>query len=149
MAHIAPTRQWLARTVTAAIVIGSVTAVSADLAVAQAAPTTGKATVVKVVTRQHFGKILATVHGRALYIKPTGGCTGQCLVVWPPLLMPKGKTIPLGTKCLATARLGHRRQVTYREHRLYLFSGDHGKSVTGNNVAGFKVARFSTKPCPA
>jgi predicted lipoprotein with Yx(FWY)xxD motif len=149
MAYIAPTRQWLARTVTTAVLIGSVTAVSADLAVAQAAPATGKATVVKVVTRHHFGKILATVHGRALYFKPTGTCTGMCLASWPPLLMPKGKTIPLGTRCLGTARLGHRLQVTYREHRLYTFSGDRGKSVTGNNVSGFKVAKFSTSTCPS
>jgi predicted lipoprotein with Yx(FWY)xxD motif len=149
MAHIAPTRRWLTRTVTAAIVIGSVTAVSADLAVAQAAPATGKATVVKVVKRQHFGKILATIHGRALYIKPTGSCTGRCLTFWPPLLMPKGKTTPLGTKCLGTMRFGRRLQVTYREHRLYLFSGDSGRSVNGDEMAGFEVAKFSTKSCPS
>ncbi len=149
MAHIGPPRRWLARTVTAAVVIGSMTAVSADLMSAHAAPTiTRKATVVKVVTRRHFGKILATIHGRSLYYKPTGGCNSQCLAFWPPLLMPSGKTIPLGTRCLETATFGMRLQVTYRDHRLYTFVNDSGHSVNGNGVAGFKVARFSTKACP-
>jgi len=149
MANIGPTKRWLTRTATAAVVIGSMTALSADLAPAQAAPTvTKKATVVKVVTRRHFGKILATIHGRALYIKPMGGCTGQCLTFWPPLLMPKGKTIPLGTHCLGTKMRGIRLQVTYRGERLYKFANDTGKSVRGNGVSGFKVAKFSTKACP-
>ena len=149
MAHIGPTRRWLTRTATSAIVIGSMTALSADLASAQAAPTvTKKATVVKIVTRRHFGKILATIHGRALYIKPMGGCTGQCLAIWPPLLMPKGKTIPLGTRCLGTKMRGSRLQVTYRGERLYKFASDSGRSVNGNNVGGFKVAKFSTRACP-
>jgi len=149
MAHIGPTRRWLARTITATVVIGSMTALSADLVSAQAAPTvTKRATVVKVVTRRPFGKILATIHGRSLYIKPSGSCTGQCLVAWPPLLMPKGKTIPVGTRCLGTKPRGRRLQVTYRNQRLYLFSGDSGSSVNGDGVAGFKVAKVSTSACP-
>jgi predicted lipoprotein with Yx(FWY)xxD motif len=149
MRQIGITRQWAIRTATAVAVIGSVTAVSAELAAAQAAPAvTRKAVVVKVVTRHPFGKMLATVHGRSLYIKPAGGCTGACLTAWPPLTMPKGKTIPLGTHCLGTARFGHRHQVTYRGKRLYLFAGDTGSSVTGNNVQGFKVAKVVMRACP-
>lgn len=126
---------------------GSLTAVGAS--VAQAQPqVTRKATVVKVVTRAPFGKMLATVHGRSLYILPTGSCTGSCLSAWPPLLMPRGKTIPLGTRCLGTRKFGHRRQVTYRGKRLYLFSGDSGGSVNGNGLAGFKVAKVRTGACP-
>jgi hypothetical protein len=34
--------------------------------------------------------------------------------------------IPAGTRCLGTAAAGHRRQVTYRGKRLYLFAGDYG-----------------------
>jgi len=149
MAQIGLPRRWLTRTVTAAVVVGSMAALSADLVSAQAAPTvTKKATVVKVVTRRPFGKILATIHGRTLYIKPTGSCTGQCLTFWPPLLMPKGKTIPLGTRCLGTKPRGRRLQVTYRDHRLYKFSGDSGTSVNGDGMSGFKVAKVSTRACP-
>ena len=149
MRRIGITRQWAVRTATAVAVIGSVTAVSADLVAAQAAPAvTRKAVVVKVVSRHPFGKMLATVHGRSLYIKPSGGCTGGCLGVWPPLFMPRGKTVALGTHCLGTVMVGHHRQVTYRGKRLYLFTGDTGSSVNGNNVGRFKVAKVSTASCP-
>lgn len=95
-------------------------------------------------TRPHFGSMLVTARtGRALYILPHGTCTGGCLAVWPRLLLPKGKTKPLGSSCLGTAKVGKtgRLQVTYGGKRVYLFADDHGHSVTGNNVGGFKVAK--------
>jgi predicted lipoprotein with Yx(FWY)xxD motif len=120
-----------------------------SLSAAQAAPATAKkATVVKVVTRMTFGKMLAKTSGRALYIHPVGKCTGVCLTAWPPLLMPKGTKIPEGTKCLKTVAFGSRLQVTYRGKRLYSFVDDTGKNVTGNDLEGFKVAKISTKACP-
>ena len=103
------------------------------------------AAVVKERTRAHFGKILVTLSGAALYYKPHGGCTAAsgCLAIWPRLVMPRGKTMPKGANCLGTARFGshHRLQVTYRGHRLYTFVDDMGTTVTGNNVEGFKVAK--------
>jgi hypothetical protein len=109
-------------------------------------PAAGKsAVVVKERTRRHFGKILVTVHGAALYYLPHGSCTAAsgCLAIWPRLVMPAGKTVPKGANCLGTAKFGshHRLQVTYRKHRLYTFANDSGTSVTGNGVAGFKVAK--------
>jgi predicted lipoprotein with Yx(FWY)xxD motif len=95
-------------------------------------------------TRPKFGSILVTAKaGRALYILPKGTCTGECLAVWPRLVMPKGKTKPLGTSCLGTAKIGKtgRLQVTYGGKRVYTFVDDHGHSVTGNGVGGFKVAK--------
>jgi predicted lipoprotein with Yx(FWY)xxD motif len=142
--------RWAAATLAAT---GGLGAASAVLPAAHAMPAatssvaSHRAVVVKVVTRRHFGKILATVHGRTLYIKPHGRCSGACVSVWPRLLMPKGKTVPLGTRCLGTARAGHRRQVTYRGKRLYLFSGDSGHSVNGNNLSGFKVAKLVSGAC--
>jgi predicted lipoprotein with Yx(FWY)xxD motif len=99
--------------------------------------------VVKERVRGHFGKILVTVRGAALYYRPHGSCTGQCLTFWPRLVMPAGKTVPKGASCLGTVRFGshHRLQVTYRKHRLYTFASDTGTSVTGDGVAGFKVAK--------
>ena len=109
---------------------------------AHAAPRTASAVVVKQVTRGSFGKILTTVRGRTLYEHPNGPCTGSCLSVWPPLLMPRGKTIPKGSKGLRTVRLASGRlQVTYRHLRLYTFVNDSGTSVNGNGVAGFVVAK--------
>jgi predicted lipoprotein with Yx(FWY)xxD motif len=122
-------------------------AVLATLAVlpARAHGATAKSTsavVVKVATRGSFGKILTTVGGRTLYKHPNGPCTGSCLTIWPPLLMPRGKTVPKGIAGLRTVRLASgRSQVTYRHRRLYTFVNDSGTSVNGNGVAGFKVAK--------
>jgi predicted lipoprotein with Yx(FWY)xxD motif len=101
------------------------------------------AVVVKERDRPHFGKILVTVHGAALYYLPSGTCTGECLSIWPRLVMPAGKTKPKGANCLGTSSFGthHRLQVTYRGKRLYTFTGDSGTSVNGNGVSGFKVAK--------
>jgi predicted lipoprotein with Yx(FWY)xxD motif len=105
---------------------------------AAGAPATNSAVVVKVAKRGGFGKILTTVGGRTLYKHPNGPCTGGCLTIWPPLLLPVGKTI----KGLRAALLpSGRRQVTYRHRRLYTFVNDSGTSVTGNGVAGFLVAK--------
>lgn len=114
-------------------------AMSAGAATTRRAPRS--AVVVEERTHAPFGKILYTTHHRALYYVKSGSCTGGCLSVWPPLLMPKGKTMPKGASCLATAKFGRRLQVTYRHHRLYTFINDSGGSVTGNGVEGFAVAR--------
>jgi predicted lipoprotein with Yx(FWY)xxD motif len=109
---------------------------------AAARPDSASAVVVKVATRGSFGKILTTVGGRTLYKHPTGPCTGSCLTVWPPLLLPIGKTVPKGIVGLRAVLLASgRRQVTYRHRRLYTFVNDSGTSVNGNGVAGFLVAK--------
>jgi predicted lipoprotein with Yx(FWY)xxD motif len=119
----------------AAGMAGTAVAADASSAVNRAA------VVVTVKTHRPFGKMLFTTHNHALYYLPSGSCTGSCLSIWPPLLMPRGKTIPKGTSCLRTVAFRHRRQVTYNHHRLYTFADDMAGSVTGNNVAGFKVAK--------
>jgi predicted lipoprotein with Yx(FWY)xxD motif len=143
----------LSRAVIAVTAAGTIAASGTGMAMAgtQAAGThahparAGKTAVVAHKrTRPHFGSMLVTAKGgRALYILPRGTCTGECLAIWPRLLLPKGKTKPLGTSCLGTAKVGKtgRLQVTYGGKRVYLFADDHGHSVTGNGVGGFKVAK--------
>lgn len=130
--------------VVAAVVIGG-SAATAGIASAQIRPATAgnSAVVVAVATRAPFGKILTTVSGLSLYINPAG-CNAACRTIWPPLLMPSGKTVPKGAACLATKKLGTKLQVTYKGNRLYSFVQDSGTSVNGNGVAGFKVAKVST-----
>lgn len=143
-------RRWAMRAATAIVVVGSL-AVAADVAAAQAAPAaTPKLKVVKVVTRHKFGKMLATLKGRSLYYIPSNKCNKSCLSFWPPLLMPKkSKAIPTGVSCLSTLKFGKtRRQVTYRGHRLFTFTGDSGSSVNGNKNSGFLVAKVRTGACP-
>ena len=126
---------------TAMLAGGFVGAPAASASQAGMAPRTA-AVVVHIATRGKFGKILTTVKGRSLYIKPTGPCTGSCLTVWPPLLMPKGTTTPEGVAGLGTIKFsGGRLQVTYKKHALYTFTGDSGTSVNGNGVGGFVVAK--------
>jgi hypothetical protein len=141
--------RWLStRSVAVIAAAASLTAATASITALAQPTVTRKATVVKIVRRHPFGRMLATIHGRSLYIKPTGTCGPMCRAIWPPLLMPRGKTIPLGARCLETAKLHRRLQVTYRDKRLYLFTGDSGSSVNGNNVGGFKVAKIRTTACP-
>jgi predicted lipoprotein with Yx(FWY)xxD motif len=105
----------------------------------------GSAVVVHEVTRGTFGKILVTAtNGATLYVQSTPGpCTGYCLGIWPPLLMPKGKTVPLGATSLGTAKIAGGLQVTYHKKRLYTYYLDTGTSVQGNGVGSFVVAKVS------
>jgi predicted lipoprotein with Yx(FWY)xxD motif len=137
---------WTTRAVVAALLISGSTVTMAGIAFAQAGParTGTSAVVVNEATRTGFGKILVTPKvGMALYTNPAG-CSASCQSIWPPLLMPKGATMPKGAPCLGTAKLGTSLQVTYHKMRLYTFTGDSGHSVNGNGVAGFHVAKVIT-----
>lgn len=133
------TRAAMALVALATLAVAAALPARAHAAPAQA---TNSAVVVKVATRGSFGRILTTVGGLTLYKHPNGPCTGSCLTIWPPLLMPRGKTVPRGIAGLRTVKLASgRRQVTYRHRRLYTFVNDSGTSVNGNGVAGFRVAK--------
>jgi predicted lipoprotein with Yx(FWY)xxD motif len=100
--------------------------------------------VVKKESRPTFGKILTTTRNASLYIDEGAACTGGCLSVWPPLLMPAAKTMPAGASGLGTVAFGTMLQVTYHGMPLYTFTGDSGKSVHGNNDNGFFVAKVTS-----
>jgi hypothetical protein len=139
------------RATTAIVVAGSLTAVTAQVTAAQAAPAAAhKRQVVKVVDRHPFGKMLSALKtGRSLYYMPTGTCRATCLTIWPAAVMTKGSTaIPTGVRCLGTAKFAHLRQLTYRGHRLYMFYTDTGSVVGGNGLGGFVVAKVKTGACP-
>jgi predicted lipoprotein with Yx(FWY)xxD motif len=100
---------------------------------------------VKETVRSTFGEILTNQKMHTLYIEPGGTCTGSCLVIWPPLLMPKGKTMPAGVPSgLGTVAMGSRRQVTYEGMPLYTFYQDTKTSTSGENLGGFVVAQVSS-----
>lgn len=135
-------RRWAA-----AVAAGGVLSLGLTAALPQAAtalPAKMSAKVVKVANRPSIGEMLVTKKGAALYEDTDGPCTGGCLTVWPPLLMPKGATVPKGTTGLGTvAFTGGRLQVTYHGMPLYTFESDSGKSVNGNGVGGFVAATVS------
>ena len=143
---------WTARAVVAALMVSGSAVATVGIAAssqAQVRPASAgtSATVVKEAARTGFGKILVTINGgMSLYVHPHGGCSASCQSIWPPLLMPTGKKTPKGAPCLAPAKLGNTRQVTYHKQRLYTFTGDTGHSVNGNGMGGFVVAKV-TKAC--
>src|SRR5262249_56250206 len=143
---------WTARAVVATLLVSGSAVATAGIAAsaqAQIRPASAgiSATVVKEARRTGFGLMLVTPStGMALYEHPNGGCDATCRSIWPPLLMPRGKTVPKGAPCLATVKLGTRLQVTYHKQRLYTFTGDSGPTVNGNGQAGFVVAKV-TKKC--
>ena len=97
---------------------------------ASSSATAGRVTLHKT----KIGKVLATSSGRTLYLfmkdkKGHSACYGQCAGYWPPL-MKKGKlSAAAGVKASllgTTKRKNGKRQVTYKGHPLYLFTGDTG-----------------------
>lgn len=137
-------------TLTVAASVGGTVVLTAPSASAQAGKKGPKpTTVVKVATRSPYGQILTTDKKFALYVEPGGTCTGSCLTIWPPLLMPKGKTIPAGTTGLGTVSTAAGLQVTYHSMPLYTFYTDTKKTENGENVGGFVVAQVSSSAAVA
>src|SRR5260370_35678421 len=101
--------------------LSSTAIASAGTAHAQARPAVAvnrTATVVKKATRHHFGRIIVTVRGRALYyLTPHHSCTGQCLSVWPRLVSPAGKPLPNGAPCLGTKAFGTHPPLAVTHHK--------------------------------
>jgi predicted lipoprotein with Yx(FWY)xxD motif len=103
--------------------------------------------VVKEVMRSTYGSILVNNKSHALYVDTNSTPCAEvqgCLTIWPPLLMPKGKTMPAGASGLGTTPFGSGQlQVTYNSEPLYTFYQDNKKSVNGENVGGFVVAQVA------
>jgi len=132
-----------AASIGALAMLGASVSVPAPAASAATHRSTPKAKVVHKAKRGTFGKILVTASSSAsLYYIPSNTCTGSCLVIWPPLLMPTGKTVPKGSSGLGTEPFGNGQlQVTYNGKGLYTFYEDVGTSVYGSGVGGFRVAQ--------
>jgi predicted lipoprotein with Yx(FWY)xxD motif len=131
----------LLATATVAAMVGG--AFVASTASAQSQKKHKAATIVKVAKRKPYGKILTTAKMLTLYIQQTGTCTGSCLTIWPPLLMPSGQTVPTGTTGLGTVSMSEGLQVTYHSMPLYTFYTDSKKSVNGEGQGGFVVAQVT------
>jgi predicted lipoprotein with Yx(FWY)xxD motif len=125
--------------------VGGATLLSSAATASAAATKDKTVTVVKEEVRGSFGEILTNKKSHALYIDTSPPCTGGCIVSWPPLLMPKGTTVPAGAPDLGTTPFGSDRlQVTYKGQPLYTYWRDTKKSVLGNGCGGFYVATVSS-----
>lgn len=127
-------------------VLGVVPSASAGVVPSHSVSHAAKSAVVVKISKSRggFKNVLTTTKGAGATLYTASSCTGSCLSIWPPLLMPKGTTLPKGPKGLTglgTVKMGKRLQVTYKKHRLYTFTSDSGSSVDGNGVAGFTVVK--------
>jgi predicted lipoprotein with Yx(FWY)xxD motif len=143
------------------LAIGTIAAalsLSYGLGAASASSSSGTVTKVGVASSQ-LGRILVDGHGRTLYLflKDKNGksaCSGLCAGYWPALVASGKPHAFAGAKAslLGTIRRADgRRQVTYRHHPLYRFSGDTNKGLTsGEGLDDFggkwwAVSRAGTK----
>ncbi|MFE7571932.1 hypothetical protein ACFU76_34105 [Streptomyces sp. NPDC057539] len=104
-------------------------------ATASARPSPSPTVIGKVSARStSLGKILVDGEGRTLYLfeadkENKSTCTGDCVKIWPPLLVsgkPEAGTGGVKADLLATTtRDNGAKQVTYNGHPLYRFTGDH------------------------
>jgi predicted lipoprotein with Yx(FWY)xxD motif len=128
------------------LAIGAVVAalsLTYGLAAASASSTSGAGTAVGVAG-SNLGRILVDGHGHTLYLfaKDRNGksaCSGACAAYWPALIASGKPHAVAGAKAslLGTIRRADgRRQVTYRNHPLYRFSGDTSKGLTTGQGLG-------------
>jgi len=131
------------------LIIGVIVAAAAATSIAFAAANGGSKTAksgrvtVSVMRISGAGKVLVDSKGRALYrnAQEHGSavlCKAACVSFWKPLVVrgkPTGKSLP--GKLGIAMRPGGVRQVTYRGNRLYTFTLDKPRKVTGD---GFKDA---------
>ena len=128
------------------LIIGVILATAAAAGVALAATNSdsrvakGRRATVSVIRISGAGKVLADLSGRALYRNDQEHgavvlCKGACASIWKPLVVlgrPTGKSLPgkLGT----TKRPDGARQVTYNGSRLYTFTPEKPRMVTGDGA---------------
>ncbi len=131
-----------------------------------AAASTSAGPTVMMASNSKYGPILVDAKGLALYTA-TGdtatksACTGDCLKLWPPLLLPAGQTQPVagpGVTGLGTLTRAEGTQVTYNGKPLYTWVNDKPGEVTGQgvvdtagtwHVATVASGASGTSPAPA
>jgi predicted lipoprotein with Yx(FWY)xxD motif len=111
----------------------------------------GRAATIGLEADGTLGKVLVDARGRTLYRfeKDAGGrsaCASACAAAWPPLredgTMVAGRG--LTRSALGTTARSDGKQVTYRGHPLYRYSGDTKRGDTnGQGLTAFGAAWFA------
>jgi predicted lipoprotein with Yx(FWY)xxD motif len=130
------------------IALGSFVVIGAAASGAIAAPALQAASPIQLGTSGKYGQILVNPQGMTLYelTSEAGGkfaCSGGCLAVWPPLLVPAGTTVPtaapgvVGTLGVVTRPDGTV-QATQNGFPLYTFAHDSAPGDTnGQGIVAF------------
>jgi predicted lipoprotein with Yx(FWY)xxD motif len=111
-------------------------------ATASAATKKADQVAVRMVSVAKYGKVLVDQKGLALYYDnankpPHFACKGACLVVWPPLLLPKGQAKPIAAKGvtgLGVVKGPSGEQVAWHGKPLYTFIRDSKGTVRGQGL---------------
>jgi predicted lipoprotein with Yx(FWY)xxD motif len=104
-----------------------------------------KAAVILTKQNPDLGTILVDAQGRTVYTLTNGGkavaCTGACLTVWPPVMVPSGDTTATGgpgVEGLGVTKVASGDQVTSDGLPLYTFQGDTAPGMAkGENLSSF------------
>jgi len=130
------------------IALSGFVVIGAAVSGAIAAPALQAAAPIQLGTSAKYGQILVNAQGMTLYelTSEAGGkfaCSGGCLAVWPPLLVPAGTTLPtaapgvVGTLGVATRPDGTV-QATQNGFPLYTFAHDAAPGDTnGQGIVAF------------
>ncbi len=130
------------------IALSSFVGVGAAASGAIAAPSQQAAAPIQLGTSAKYGSILVNAQGMTLYelTSEAGGkfaCSGGCLAVWPPLLVPAGTTVPTAAPGVVgtlgvIARPDGTVQATQNGFPLYTFSHDSAPgSTNGQGIVAF------------
>ena len=104
-------------------------------AAAKSAGATPFAPILNKISIPSYPNILANNQTRSLYILSIEkgasiSCTGGCLSIWPPLLVPSGTTklaFAAGVKgTIGFVTRGSMEQVTFNSYPVYTYTGDNG-----------------------
>jgi predicted lipoprotein with Yx(FWY)xxD motif len=112
---------------------------------------------VKAAKLGKYGNVLVDEKGLALYYNTANkppkhwACTGKCLTLWPPLVLPKAQKAPValkGVSGLGAIKGPSGMQVTWHGKPLYTFAADKADQAKGEGVLGiwFLAGTSPTKP---
>jgi predicted lipoprotein with Yx(FWY)xxD motif len=116
---------------------------------AAAAPTT-----IKVTQNASWGPTLTLKNGDTLYrlskdAKNKSNCDSACAKFWPPVLLAKGQTKPVGVGVSGLGSIAHTggaKQVTLDGIPLYRYVGDHAAGQVNGNVTDTWGHWYSINP---
>ena len=131
------------RITAAALAVGALAALAVAPDAAGAATSEATATTISTAQNPKLGTVLvAGDNGTAIYtLKPSKtACTGKCLKVWPPVVLPSGVTTATAGPGVDASKLGTVKdaagdlQITYGGKPLYWFYKDKASGQVKGNI---------------
>jgi predicted lipoprotein with Yx(FWY)xxD motif len=140
--HTPRLRTSVGRIAAAALALGGLSTLVLAPDAGAAAPNQTTATTISTAKNSKIGTVLVAGDGNlAVYtLKPSKtACTGKCLKVWPPVMLPQGTTAPTAGAGVTASDLGTKAvtnglQITYQGKPLYWFQKDKTPGQVKGNI---------------